>query len=327
VYAPIEGVDDEHGILDATRHAHVQQFSDPVAFAFRVPRKNQPKVHKDDDIASEYYVALWNGAILMVGWKQPQGTDVSASGGHVVEEILETATERIDAGVIVQACNPQCKFVFVHTALRAVADPDAAGWTFAYDAAADPYLMEVVVPEAPSEDGDLLEVELAIWWRTIRSVRSFARMKNLGRQILELEHLVRWDLDRLNRLHHERASASQGDWKARIRVQWKFRKWRRTSRLYLARLWLGLGSLERLKREWSDARLDFDQAATEQGIEALFAIDAHGEVALVERLHLGLVEAAVEHAGDRLGASTLAVATAAGAIAGAVGAAIIGAVS
>jgi hypothetical protein len=319
VYAPLGKSTDLSGVLEATRHAHVQRFSAPLAFEVHVPAKNQPKVFDDDDIPTEDYLVLWDGAMLLVLWQQPVDDLLGSSGGHVVEHILEDATERIDAGILVQACSPECDYVFMHTAIRVVPEKGAADWSSSLD---DQFVLNVAIPE-PDPDDAPMDVALSVWYRTHSAVEAFAGMKNVGRQVLELEQLVRFDLDRLNRLHHERASASQQNVIQRTKALWTYRSWRRTSRLYLARLWLGLGNLERLKRRWTDKHLSFRRTADEAGMMDLFLIDSQEEMALVEELRLDLVEAAVQHASERLNSTAVAAATVGGAVAGALVAAVI----
>ena len=318
-YPPMDEDTSHSTVLDATRHMHGQLFSEPVAIELRVPAKNQPKVFEYDEIPSERYLALWDGQCLLVAWEQPAADGVGSSGGHVIEEILEEAVDAIDAGLFVQACNPRCRYVFLHTAIRATIDRNAtADWSMSHRSG-DPYNLELVLSAGDS----LPEVALTAWWRLRGSLRKFATMKNRGRQILELESLVRSDLDHLNRLHHERASASQRRFPARLGVLWTHRSWRRVSRFYLARLWLGLGSLERLRRQWSDEATSFRRTADEHNLQDLFTVDTYDEVALVEKLDLHLVEAAVEHAEGRLSSNLLALATVGGGVAGAVVAAIL----
>jgi hypothetical protein len=321
VYSPMEDWEDLSGVLDGRRHVHVQRFSDPIVAQLRVPAKNQPKVFESDEIPSERYTVLWDGQALLVAWSQPAGRSVGGSGGHVVEEVLEEAAERADTELLIQACNPQCTYVFVHTAIRAVVDENAAGdWSISRRAD-DPFLMDATLAEADS----VIDAALETWARVRRSLDRFAAMKNRGRQILELERVVRRDLDELNQLHHRRAQAQQEGLRKRVGAWWSYRSWRRTSRFYLARLWLGLGSLERLKRLWVEDALSFRRATEEDNLHELFTIDTYDEVPLVEQLDLSLVEAAVEHADDRLTANALLIATAGGAVAGGVVAALIGA--
>lgn len=321
-YLPMRKSDDEDGVINGTRHFHGQRFSEPISFELRIPAKNQPKVFEDDYIPSERYFALWDGQCLMVAWEQSVDAGVGSSGGHVVEDVLQKAVDVIDLDLYVQACNPQCKYVFLHTAIRATVDQDApTDWTLSRRTN-DPYLLDVELWDG----GSIEEVAQAIWWRTNSSLHDFASMKNKGRQILELEAVVRADLDRLNRLHHEKASASQRAFPARIKAYWTHRAWRRDSRFYLARLWLALGSLERLRRLWGRDATSFRRGADEQDLVALFTVDTSDEVTFVEKLDLRLVEASVEHAEDRLSSNTLALATIGGGVAGALAAAVLTAV-
>lgn len=316
-YLPIDETDD--GVLEATRHFHVQRFSEPIGIHLRVPLKNQPKVFDTDRIPSEHYFALWDGVSLLVGWEQPALVHVGSSGGHIIEAILGEAAERVGASIVVQACNPECTYVFLHTAIRATVDDAVpSGWSVSLHPQ-DSSLLEVVMDEAD----DLVDACLNTWWKVCGALDAFAEMKNRGRQILELEHVVRRDLDQVNQLHHHRASAAQKGILKRARAAWEYRSWRRTSRYYLARLWLGLGSLEWLRRQWADSAFKYRRIAGEENLNDLFAIDVRDEVNVVEQLDLTLVEAAVEHAEDRISANLLALATAGGAIAGAIVAAII----
>lgn len=316
VYVPVD--DDDEGLLEATRHTHVQRLARPVAFSLRVPKKNQPKVFEDDEVPSERYFALWDGQTLLVAWEQDAGKAVGSSGGHVIEEILEAVAERMGAAIMVQACNAQCKYVFIHMALRVLVDPAAeVTWAISRDQN-DRGLLEVVL----TSGDDVLDVALSAWYRIEGCCRVFARMKNLGRHILELERLVRRDLNALNRIHYERANSARRGLPRRAQSYWKNRGWRSQSRYHLARVWLGLSNLELLRRAWSDEAFDFRRATEEDGLTELFAIDTHDEVSLVEQLDLTLIEASVEHAEDRLTASALVVATAYGAVAGAIVAAV-----
>jgi hypothetical protein len=322
VYSPLDRDGDTTRVLEATRHVHVQRFSDPIGFKLRVPTKNQPKVFEYDEIPSEEYYVLWDGVTLLVGWRQSADKAVGNSGGHIIEEILAEAASRIDADVLVQACNPLCQYVFIHTAIRVEVRGGADSWTVA-GRPGDPYLLDAVLPRKGDGVDELVDVAVRVWGRTAVTLRAFAAMKSQGRQILELEALVRNDLDLLNRLHHERASARQKGWRERLRALWRFRHWRRTSRYYLARLWLGLGNLERLKRGWTDKSLQFRRRSDEANLGPLFHIDSHGEVSMVEQLELDLIETAVEHASDRLNTSVVSAATLGGAVAGAIVAAIL----
>ena len=220
---------------------------------------------------------------------------------------------------MIQACNPQCKYVFLHTAIRVVIEPGSeTDWSTSL-AGNHADLLEIVLDEGDS----LIDAALSVWYRLVGPLREFAGVKNRGRQILELEQIARADLDGLNRLHHERASATQRRVGRRVAALWEFRSWRRTSRFYLARLWLALGTLERLRRAWRDDYLSFLRSIEEEHVQDLFTIDSYEEVRMIDELDLSLIESAVQHADDRLSSNILALATAGGAIAGAVVAGLI----
>jgi len=321
-YAPYyasEGPDDSTHLIEGTRHFHTQVFSDPLALKVHVPKKNQPALYEDSEVPTEDYYVLWNGQTLLVAWDHDDSPYIPSSGGHILEPILEEATERIDAGIYVQPCNPSCKHVFLHRALLVQADPSAPAWSVVVDGD-DPETLHV---RAATDDQSLEDMSESVWFQYGSALRNFADMKNVARKILDLEAVVRYDLDRLNSLHHSRASEAQGPWKGRISALWKQRGWRRKSRYYLARLWLGLGTLESASRFWMLERGHFVRSAREADIEPLFVIDASDETAYIEALDLTLIEASIEHAGGRLDSGALVTATVGGALAGALIASVI----
>jgi hypothetical protein len=318
LYPAVESSDDDHGVIDAQRHFHAQLFSEPIAFRVHAPKKNQLKVFQDDEIPTEDYYALWNGQSLLVAWELDADTPFSTSGGHVVRDVLEDATERAGVSVYIQACNPQCNFTFVHTDVYLTLDEDATDWSDTWD----PEAPGVVYAEAPGP-GDLKAAADRAWRAYRSALRDFADLKNIGRQILDLERVLRADLDTLNTLHYRRAQAAQAGWTARLSALWSLRSWRRKSRYYLSRLWLGLGSLEHLRRRWFDRKSEFDNSTAGGDRRSLFRLDSEDEIASIEDLDLTLIEAAIEHAGSRLDTGALATATFGGALAGAVAAVLV----
>ena len=316
-YPGIDSVEDAVGVLDGQRHFHAQVFSEPINLDVHVPRKNQRTVFADDEIPAEDYHALWDGRSLLVAWEQSGDSHFSAAGGHVLEQVLETAAEKVALGIQVQACNPSCDFVFVHTDLVVVADPDATEWTAIPDE--DLAVIYVTAPVEPELDA----IANRVWLRYRGALRDFADMKNLGRQVLDLELVMRYTLDRLSSLHHARAAALNGPLRKRPAAIWHLRAWRRQSRLLLSSLWLGLGTLEYRKRRWSDARTQFMRSTHEADIGKLFELDATDEMDSIRNLDVSSIEASMEHAGSRLDASAVVLATLLGAVAGAVAGALV----
>jgi hypothetical protein len=283
-----------------------------------VPKKNQPTVYQSDEIPAEDYCVLWNGQSLLVSWKLEKDTPMSWSGGHVVESILTDAAKRLDADVYFQGCNPSCPWLFVHMDIQLTMDPSADEWMHL----SLPDSRNMLFARAPGS-ADLQQASIRAWRHYSSALRDFADMKNVGRQILDLELAIRFDLDRLNTLHHRRAEASQGSWWNRAKAAWTFRSWRRESRFYLARLWLGLGSLEHQKRLWRQRHAEFVTSVRYAEIEELFVIDTSDEVDSIRDLDLSIIEAALQHASSRLDTSAVVVATVGGAVAGAIAGALI----
>ena len=157
IYISLDAGEDiaESHALEGTRHVHAQMFSDPIAFQLHVPAKNQPKVFDSDTIPSEDYFVLWDGGNLLVGWEQPAGGHVGSSGGHIVEEVVEQAVERAGVDLMVQACNPDCACVFLHTAIHAVVQPELATDWYISRSGDDSQLMEAVISDV---DDSLVDV-------------------------------------------------------------------------------------------------------------------------------------------------------------------------
>ena len=110
-------------------------------------------------------------------------------------------------------------------------------------------------------------------------------------------------------LQLERADARLLGLFKRWRRTWELRSWRSQSRSLLARLWLGLATLESLKRTWSDERVVFEDETT-NARTVLFDLDQKNDAAAVQSLDLSLVGSAVQEAAGRLDAGALTLATA-----------------
>lgn len=319
-YPGREGEDTEAGVAEGTRHLHAQRFSAPIIFNVHVPTKNQPTVFASDELPTEDYFVVWNGKSLIVSWEHEPFAPMPSSGGHVVRDILEQATQKVGTEVFFQACNPSCTWLFAHVAIHLVLDPGADRWRSHHDPSAS--VQYVTAPL--TGPGDVEDATLDAWYRYHDALRDFADMKNLGRQVLDLEHFIRVDLQALNSLHHTRARTAQRPLRQRLREQWEGRGWRRRSRFYLARLWLALGSLELRRREWEDEFANYRRSVSEADAEELFGVDANDEIASVGSLDLSLIEASLQHASTRLDTGAVVAATLGGAIAGAVAAAAVG---
>jgi hypothetical protein len=96
--------------------------SQPFGFRVRVPKKNQPTYYSIDEPASDEYVCVWDGRALVVGWTQPGGRPIPASGGQIVEDILADIAHAAGFGVYGQACSPGCRHVFSHVDMRVRVD-------------------------------------------------------------------------------------------------------------------------------------------------------------------------------------------------------------
>jgi hypothetical protein len=295
-------------------------FDAPIWFAVEVPEKNQRRIHPTDVIPTHYHV-IWDGIFILVTWTMP-GDDpvIPMSGGHVVEDILRDSLASLDLGLYVQACSPGCKHQFAHADLRLLAaEPGATAVEYTNPERWGEW--DALVPgHSPGDRAMRLFQDLRL------AGRIFTRLKNIGRRVVDLEQTTRLSLDRLMTINYERAEVPLLPWRERISVRWVMRFWRRHARHEIAKVWLVLASIERLRRRWSATRFDFDDETSERGMRNLFLRDYSDDVARVASLDLALIRSGVEQAAQRLDSRAIVSGTVAAAIAGAAAGAVVGAI-
>jgi len=314
IYPTYEGMSTVDLLFRA--HAHSVQFSDPLFMRVSVPRKNQRRIHGEEEAPSEDYIALWDGETLLVAWETDEYASPLTPGGHIVAEILETATDSIDLGTYVQACSPYCDNVFIHNTIRSVASATNDDYTATMVSA---YTLEIEAPAGESLEDTTYEV----WYRFMPAVGDFAPVKGLSRRILDLERATRGELDTLTRRLHERSRASLAPFKARVPEMWRHRHWRRDCRATLATLWVLLGEIESARRSWIDAHWRFEQSTIEAGTRKYFDRDERDDEVAIKTLDTAPIQSAMEHAAARIDTSAIIVATFVGAIAGAIAGALV----
>ena len=311
---------DEHGILTGHDAMHWIRFSDYMSFTVEVPEKNQPRLSEDDTIPTHYEV-LWDGMIVLVTWRAPRGTLLGMSGGQIVEDILTEALERAGFTLYVQACEPECDHRFVHTAIRLLPGAEEQG-DIEYVKSTRYAEINALLPPMGEEDyAEALYLDL----RT--SAAAFTELKNVGRRILDVEHIARINLDRLLSLSCTRAELPLLGRKERLERRWNLRGWRRDSNRLIAQVWRALANIELLRRGWAGERFDFEGDVTERGLSDLYVRDHADDASRIESLDLDLMRAAVESAAERLDKRALVTVTGVAAIAGALAGAIFGALA
>lgn len=306
-------------LLDGSDRMRVPIFSHPIVFRIRVPRKNQPTFWPGDEPASEEYVASWNGCAVVVGWRQPDRREISKSGGHPVFEILTSCAQTQGRACYVQACNPACQYQFVHTDMRMHEREENTDIKFEGRGEGE-WAAQFSMPIFPSID------EAMGWLNLTMSLvaEPFARYKNIGRRILDIEAACRHDLDGLL------WSLSQHSY-VDILAPWRWFhvvRRRRGERRAIGRLWIFLANLERLQRMWNHESMklweDYAEGSVEQDLVRLFDRDV-SEGAEVGSLDLSLIREAVGQASSRLDNRAVVAATAWGALAGGIAGAAAGA--
>lgn len=311
------------GLLAGSDRLHSLKFSTALTFQVEVPAKNQREVSGGDWIPTHYHVA-WDGWLAVVTWSFPRPSEPAPmSGGHVVREILETATKHAGFGLYVQACNPGCKYDFAHTTVRLEEDVRFDGANVQYKESSLTFA-EVVAEVPPAPDEDLVAM---LHMSISQSSQPFLSLKNLGQRILELEDDARRSLAILLGIDYQRALVrATGLW-GRPKAYWALRGTRQEKRRGISRLWLALSSIERLRRDWTEVYLFFKRTIEEDGRELLFLSDYADEVERVESLDLALLRAGAEEVAGRLDNRTLTSVTALAGVAGAAAGGIVGAIA
>lgn len=294
------------------------RFSDPIRFALEVPVKNQPSMNPGDPIPTHYEV-IWDGVSVLTTWTMGGTGPLPMSGGHIVERVLSDAAVKAGFELYVQGCNPACKNGFAHTTLR-LCPVETPPTLPTFSPSKWQGEVDVTVPATSQR-------EAATWvFRDLRMIlEDFTALKNLGRRLLEIERDSRSVLDEIVSLAYARYHLHTYGPIERVTSRWRLRRWRRDSRRLIAKMWLELAVIERLRREWDALRFSFEEAAGQRGREGLFALDYADEVDRVERLDAGLMRAGVEHAAARLDTGAMVSMTGVAAVAGAVAGALVAA--
>jgi hypothetical protein len=319
-------------LLSGRDHFHPLEMSDPICFEIHVPIKNQPKFADFDDIPTDSYWAAWDGVTLLVLWARDETEQKAArSAGHIAEDILRTAAERIHMNLVVQACSPHCQNMFAHRTLR-IAQADVA------DNASNAFQFEGTKPGAVEVrlefNGNPLALTNALHSIIGRSGQSFASFKNLSRRIIDVEQLARTLVDELLVLDYALLAQSKRNifvrFGQRIAGIWHALWGRgdsRRSRQLISSLWITMSRIESLRRDWAQVQRRFGEQTARYGLQALYDIDSKDDKAVVEAIDTQFVRAAVEHKSARRDNRIVSWATFGGAIAGVLAALVTAAFS
>lgn len=306
----------EDDLLTGADAFQVMKLSNPIRFHMHVPKKNQPQWHDSDDIPTEDYFAAWDGVTAFVLWEQ-DSDHISLPGGQVVMDILSSALAATQAELYIQACEPGCANIFFHTDLYLHSDDDCIE--------EGPRIVRhnrdtvnVTVPDR--KDNFVILFWLAAYLGGPASY--FAKLKNSGRRVMDIESLIRGEMAHLLGRYYEHSLITAMPWWQSLKDRWRMRRWRREARRILAGLWLSLANVESQRRIWEDSRRNLEGSHLEY--MAMFEVDYSNDVAMIESLEVGHLDATIEQVSQNLDNRALLMATVVGALAGALAGALVG---
>jgi hypothetical protein len=308
----------EEALLNGSDTFQVMSLSDPIRFHMHVPKKNQPRWHGLDDIPTEDYFVSWDGVTVFVLWEQDSDL-IAPPGGQIVVDILSSALATTQAELYIQACSPGCDNIFFHTNMRLRPDEH-----YTDDVAPKIVLrrgentVDVAIPADESNLDILgwLDVYLGL------PAFTFARLKNYGRRILDIESSIRDQMAHLLGHYYEHSLITAKPLWRSLKDRWRIRWWRREARQILAGLWLSLANVESLRRDWEESRRNFEGPRAHY--MAIFEADYSNDVAAIESLEVGHLDATIEQISGNLDNRALLMATVVGALAGALAGALVG---
>ncbi|MFJ8539200.1 hypothetical protein [Streptomyces sp. NPDC093591] len=304
---------------DRTRPSHiikgsdgfpVMRFDQPIVFKAAVPIKNQPQHHNADDIPTDTYWVAWNGVVALVMWRHESGRS-PLSGGHIAFDILEKAVNGCGHTLYNQACSPECENIFMHTNLLLTPSEECNRTHFVKRNESDIHLL---FAEWEDEKDSLIDLFLDLG----SSYENFARQKNTGRRIIDLESEAYTQLLHLLSHYAEHAQISTKPLLRRLIARWHGRGWRSEVRLLSSHIWLCISGIEILKRNWIDEKKAFYDDVEESGLEEIFAIDYGDDVERIETLDLTRLDSICSQMESRIDNTALSWTTVGGAMAGAI---------
>ncbi|MET7382317.1 hypothetical protein ABZT08_26490 [Streptomyces sp. NPDC005526] len=290
-------------------------FDRPLLFKVVIPIKNQPQHHHADDIPTDTYWVSWDGVVVMVLWRHEQ-KEIPSSGGQVILPLLEEICASANLGVFNQACSPSCTNVFMHSdlvikQLDGIDDCRILG--------ADRMMVEVAAPVNEKPEDTLIELHYSFG----RTSLHFARQKNLGRRIIDLESEAWNRAAHLLSHYSAHAEAAAKPFRKRIVMRWRNRGWRSKVRSLSAQTWVCMTGIEVTLRNWKEFKTEFSDGAKENSCMPIFEADYSDEVEMIESIDLSRLESMSAQVESRLDNRLISIATAGGAVSGAIAGALV----
>ncbi|MEX5299131.1 hypothetical protein RCG67_10170 [Kocuria sp. CPCC 205292] len=298
----------------------VLRLNEPIVFRVRVPIKNQPIYRGIDDVPSDEYLVVWDGVSVLVQWNQDV-TEATASGGHIVFDVLEAAAGEAGYAAEVVACSAECHHKFVHADVV----------TFDGDTHPDKFVISGETPVGVgvitpfNREKDDLSNLLRTYHEISYAVDIYSQVRDSVDSIYSMETKARSDSAKLMLIEYSRASSRQFPNPRSVVDAWKLRNFRGESRKLLSGLWLAMNYVESFEREWRRSSVRFKSVLEENGLEKLTPIFDIGEEE-IEALDLSLIRENLQDSSSRMDSRMIFFATLAGAGAALGGAALSGGV-
>jgi hypothetical protein len=275
-------------------HNHALRIQPAILMHIQVPRRLQVEGQKEDEVPSDEYWVAWDGVTVLATWmhgssSRPFGT----SGGIVVLDILKKAAEDNDMMLRQLSCGSNCGYPFAHSDLliEPVAKPVAP--TFS---AQGRYVLRVAVANRDTP----LKLTSALLSHIRFVCHMYTELRSHGRVIAVAEQDARASASDLLALQYNHALLGTLPLRKRLKPLWHARKWKKNSTRFIAVIWLGLVTIEENKREWSNARLVFDENASSGNMNLIFQQEYTQEVNLVTSLDVSSIRASVEQMAARI---------------------------
>lgn len=302
------------------KHMHVVSFRVPVLMTIVVPKRLQKQDRGESAIPSDTYHVSWDGMQFVVAWELSPEVDAHGFyGGFIALDVLRDAAK--DAGVRLETppCGPGCSYPFAHRDLAI--NIDTAFDVLHVRETGTRVLFASVKGEPASP---VFTVLMSIASSLRLSIHTFATMRGHGEAVWMTESAARRDITKILKLQYERAARVSVGKRKRIASYWKARHAKGQSRLLVASIWLYFATLEENQAAWRDARAEYLNASTRNGVGAIFGVEYPRSVLRVEQVDLHSLRSAITYVSERADSSGVIKATLAGGIAGLVGSVAVG---
>ena len=172
------------------------------------------------------------------------------AGGHVAAEVIADVLDSIGYELYYpETCSPECKFMFMHTALHVREDSQLVMPLVDLENDEEPSWRPFGCRNSVSPARDVRNIAILL----SLVVSDFAEFKNLGRRLIDVEHLCRLDLAHvLSHVYEHSQLVAEGHSPAVLKRRWESRSWQQEVRGLVAAIWLDMANMETLHRNWEE---------------------------------------------------------------------------